>query len=257
MPGGVSKDSPVLSGVPQGTVLGPLLFIIMISDINKDILSSKIISFADDTRVYINITQIENSDSLQTDLNYIYLWAINNNMLFNHQKFSYISFSSSMSSINTNVYYSPSLDIINPSENVLDLGITMSRNYSFDAHINIICKKCTDLSRWILRTFTSRDSTTLMTLFNALILSSSQIWSPHLIRHIIQIEKVQRFFTKFITGMCDCSYSDRLSLLRLYSLQRRRERYCIIYVWKIIEDLVPKFSKPILSVKENIVLYLM
>ena len=56
MPGGVSKSSPVLSGVPQGTVLGPLLFIIMISDINKDILSSKIISFADDTRVYTNIS---------------------------------------------------------------------------------------------------------------------------------------------------------------------------------------------------------
>ena len=76
-----------------------------------------------------------------------------------------------MSSINTNVYYSPSLDIINPSENVHDLGITMSRNCSFDVHINILCKKCTDLSGWILRTFTSRDSTTLMTLFNALILS--------------------------------------------------------------------------------------
>ena len=86
MPGGVSKDSPVLSGVPQGTVLGPLLFIIMISDVNKDILTSKIIRFADDTRVYTNITQIENSDSLQTDLNYIYLWTINNNMLFNHHK---------------------------------------------------------------------------------------------------------------------------------------------------------------------------
>ena len=60
--------------------------------------------------------------------------------------------------------YSPSLAIINPSENVLDLGITMSRNCSFDVHINIICKKCTDLSGWIWRTFTYRDSTTLMTL---------------------------------------------------------------------------------------------
>ena len=157
-------------------------------------------------------------------------------MLFKHQKFNYISFSSSMSSINTNVYYSPSLDIINPSDKVLDLGITMSRNCYFDVHINILCKKCTDLSGWILRTFTSRDSTTLMTLFNALILSRldycPQLWSPHLIRHIIQIEKVQHSFTKCITGMRDCSYSDRLSLLRLYSLQRRRELYCIIYVWK-------------------------
>ena len=54
-----------------------------------------------------------------------------------------------------------------------------------------------------------------LTLFNALILSRldyyTQLWSPHLIRHIIQIEKVQRSFTKFITGMRDCSYSDRLS----------------------------------------------
>ena len=139
--------------------------------ININILSSKIISFADDTRVYTKITQIENSDSLQTDLNYIYLWAINNNMLFNHQKFNYNAFSLSMSSIKTNAYYSASIDIINPSENVLDLGITMSRNCSFDIHINIICKKCTDLSGWIRRTFTSRDRTTLMTLFNALILS--------------------------------------------------------------------------------------
>ena len=45
--------------------------------------------------------------------------------------------------------------------------------------------------------------------------------------------------------MRDCSYSDRLSLLMLYSLQRRPERYCIIYVWKIIENMVPFFSKPI------------
>ena len=57
--------------------------------------------------------------------------------------------------------------------------------------------------------------------------------------------------------MRDCSYSDRLSLLRLYSLQRRRERYCIIYVWKRIEDLVPNLSKPILSVEEDILLSLM
>ena len=59
IPGGISKDSPVLSGVPQGTVLGPLLFLLMISDINKGTTSSKLVSFADDTRVYSNIAVLK------------------------------------------------------------------------------------------------------------------------------------------------------------------------------------------------------
>ena len=108
---------------------------------------------------------------------------------------------------------------------MLALSINMSRNCSFDVHINIFCKKCTDLSGWILRTFTFHDSTILKTRFKALILPRldycSQLWSPRLIKDIIRIEKVQCSFTKFITGMRDCSYSDRLSLLKLYSLQRR------------------------------------
>ena len=70
--GGISKDSPVLSGGPQGTVLGPLLFLIMISDINKGTASSKLISFAHDTRVYSNIAQADYCDNLQSDLNSIY-----------------------------------------------------------------------------------------------------------------------------------------------------------------------------------------
>ena len=85
LPGGLSQNSPVLSGVPQGTVLGPLLFLIMISDINKEITSSKVISFADDTRVYSNITQADDCDNLQSDLNTIYNWALYNNMFLIHK----------------------------------------------------------------------------------------------------------------------------------------------------------------------------
>ena len=65
MPGGISQPHPVLSGVPQGTVLGPLLFLIMIIDIDKGISpSSKLVSFADDTRVYSCINDIEKCDQL-------------------------------------------------------------------------------------------------------------------------------------------------------------------------------------------------
>ena len=69
IPGGISKDSTVLSGVPQGTVLGPLLFLIMISDINKGTTSSKLVSFADDTRVYSNIVEADDCDNLQYEKN--------------------------------------------------------------------------------------------------------------------------------------------------------------------------------------------
>ena len=74
---------------------------------------------------------------------------------------------------------------------------------------------------------------------------ASQLWSPYLLKHVYLIEKVQRAFTKHISGMCFLSYSKRLEVLKLYSLQRRRERYGIIYVWKTIEGLVPNLSDPI------------
>ena len=84
IPGGISQPHPVLSGVPQGTVLGPLLFLIMIIDIEKSISpSSKLVSFVDDTRVYSCFNDIEKCDQLQIDLNYVYDWAHVNNMPIN------------------------------------------------------------------------------------------------------------------------------------------------------------------------------
>ena len=86
----------------------------------------------------------------------------------------------------------------------------------------------------------------MLTLFKSILLSrldyGSQLWLPFLIKHITQLEKIQRSFTKHITGMNDMPYHERLNSLGLYSLQRRRERYCIIYIWKIIEGLAPNFS---------------
>ena len=106
----------------------------MISDINKGTTSSKFVSFADDTRVYSNIAEADDCDNLQYDLN---------------------SFSSSLSFNSYNVYANTNMEIINPSDNVLDLGIFMSRNCSSDFHIQNLCKKCSNLSGWILRTFTT------------------------------------------------------------------------------------------------------
>ena len=82
---GISHASPVLSGVPQGTVLGPLL---LMGDINSGISSSSIVSFADDTRLYHGISNVDDCSFLQHDLNSVY-----DNMSLNGQKFQYICFS--------------------------------------------------------------------------------------------------------------------------------------------------------------------
>ena len=89
----------------------------------------------------------------------------------------------------------------------------------------------------------------MMTLFKSLVLSrldyGSQLWSPTKIHQIIMIEKIQKAFTKHIKGFSSFSYQERLSNLKIYSLQRRREIYIIIYVWKILENLVPNLVKPL------------
>ena len=130
----------VISGVPQCTVLGPLLFIILMGDINRGIFSSIIVSFADYTMLYHGISNLDDCTILQNDLSSVYDWAFCNNMSFNAQKFQYICFSPH-SSLSCNIYTGSSFDIINYSRNILDLGINVSSDCSFDFHISNLAKR--------------------------------------------------------------------------------------------------------------------
>ena len=248
IPGGVSKGDNVLSGVPQGTVLGPVLFLVLISDISSNV-SSNITSFADDTKVFATINDPTDCDNLQSDLDTIYLWSSENNMMFNQEKFQYISYHMGDPSKINNIYLSPDLNILPKSGEVKDLGILMSENCEFDNHIATVVKKCSRLCGWILRTFSTRSKPVLLTLFKSLVIPhldyGSQLWSPFQVKSINALERVQRVFTKHIDGMHNLSYAERLKSLGIYSLQRRRDRYMAIYMWKILERKVPNFSPPI------------
>ena len=144
-PVGRNRWNP-LSGVPQRTVLGPLLFLIMISDIDKDVSASKLVSFADDTRLYSGVGDATDCDNLQLDLNDVYDWASSNNMFFNSQKFIYVCFSSNVSAYKSNLYIDPAMNIIGPSTHVRDLGVSMSSNCKFDFHIFNPYKRCSNLA---------------------------------------------------------------------------------------------------------------
>ena len=108
---GISHASPVLSGVPQGTVLCPLLFIIIMCDITCDISYSSIVRFVHDTSLYHGISNVDECFFLQKELNSVYAWASFNNMAFNAKKIQYMCFSFHSSS-SSNIYTSSSFDII-------------------------------------------------------------------------------------------------------------------------------------------------
>ena len=101
-------------------MLGPLIVLIMIADIDKDISASNLIDFADDTRLYSSVGDVTDCDNLQFDQDTVYDWASSDNMFFNSKQFSYVSFSSNGAAYKSNVYIDPSMDIISPSTHVVD-----------------------------------------------------------------------------------------------------------------------------------------
>ena len=244
--GVLSDPAAVTSGVPQGSVLGPLLFLILIGDIDKDIAYSFLSSFADDTRLLRKVSGVREASSLQTDLEAVYKWAEDNNCSFNNKKFEALRYGlDEILKLTTN-YSAPDGTLISVKDQTRDLGVTMSADATFKEHIHKMTQSANNMCSWILRTFQSRSPELMLTLWKSLVLPildyCSQLWSPSKIGEIQQIENVQKSFTRKIFSSNRKDYWDRLKAFGLYSLQRRRERYRIIYVWKILEGLVPNLS---------------
>ena len=231
----------VTSGVPQGSVLGPLLFSILISDINSGVSVSMLLSYADDTKVFTGISNSSSETCLQDDLQGIYKWAETNNQEFNEKKFESVRFTALASGLNS--YLNPHAIPIKNNTIVKDLGVFFSNDCKFDFHISTIVTKANKLCGWTLRTFDARDRLTMVTLLKSLILPTieycSPLWSPTDQNNIQKLERTQRAFTKKIAGLEELSYEDRLKSLKIYSLERRRERYIILYIWKVLHGYYP------------------
>ena len=242
----LSEPSEVKSGVPQGSVIGPLLFLVLISDIDAELGTSFLSSFADDTRVSRGIESVRDASLLQEDLDAIYKWADLNNMKFNDKKLEVLRYGCNDTLKSLTSYNSPDGTSIAVKSTVRDLGVEMSDSGAFTDQINKICEKAKDMCSWILRTFKSRTPLVMKTLWKSLVLPildyCSQLWCPINPGHIQKLEAIQQSFTRKIKLGEKFDYWDRLSHLRMYSLQRHRERYRIIYIWKILEGLVPNIS---------------
>ena len=141
-------------------------------------------------------------------------------------------------------YLNPKGVPIKEEESIKDLGLWQCNDFSKEKHINETVKKASRMSGLILRTFYSRDSYAMKTLYKALVLSQLEYCSPLIhpttsVKQTMELEKVQRHFTRHIDGMREKSYWTRLQELNMYSVERRRERFVIIHMFRILHNLAP------------------
>merc|ERR1711915_116982 len=238
--GAMSEEQNVMSGVPQGTVLASLFFIIMISDIDDNILGSIVRLFADDTKVSAKIKNEGDTETLQHDLDVIYRWADENHMEFNENKFEMMSHGNNGFN-EPGKYKTKSGKEIKPSKTVKDLGVLTSKDVSFEEHIENVVQSSKIMSGLLLRNFETRDPDLMIKMFNAYIKSKieycSLIWNPWEKEDIDKLERIQKNCTSKIKGMENMNYHERLIKLNLYSLERRQERFMIINAWEQLEGI--------------------
>ncbi|XP_076038159.1 uncharacterized protein LOC143023512 [Oratosquilla oratoria] len=203
-------------------------------------------SFADNTRMMETISTKEDYKLEQNDLNKMFEWTRDNNMEFILSKFELVSYRHPKSSHLINNYKTPDGETIKQQNSVRDLGIIITDDATFTQDIVSSTGEARKQMGWILRTFKTRNPETMLTLYKSLIIPLIEyccpLWCPTNIGQIRTIEAVQRTFTSRIDGLENTNYWERLRQLNLYSLERRRERYIIIYIWKIINGLVPNLE---------------
>ena len=197
-----SQDTTVLSGVPQGSVLGPLLFLIYIDDVSGLVLSagSTVNLYADDMLLYKPVGRPEDFNHLQIDIDHMRVWVSNNHLALNSDKCKVM-----MISRKRNPVPPPQFILQDtPLKQVEDyryLGVLLTSDLSWSSHINSTCSKARKLIGLLYRRFYGNvDNQSLFELYNILVRPhleyASPLWDPYLIKDIAKLESVQKFALK-------------------------------------------------------------
>ena len=231
------------SGVPQGSNLGPLLFLLFINDLS-DIMDSNRLFYADDLKLYAKIDCFSDCLNLQHDLDKVYNWCCENCLFLNIGKCKVISYSRKRQI--TQFDYSINNDLIQRCSKTTDLGVTFDTEFTFREHITIKIKESCRVLGFIYRNcsdFRNRNDS-LKTLYYALVRSKleycSLIWYPVYSYMVKGIERIQRKFLKFLYRQRFGYYPHRhfehsilLSIFGVLSLETRRVLSSINFVYKL------------------------
>ena len=231
--GEVSNWKSVLSGVPQGSVLGPILFLIYINDLD-DSITSNVLKFADDTKLFRKVNTDGDKQHLQNDLDRLVKWYEKWQMLFNFGKCKCLH----TGHRNLNVNYKMGDTVLGTTVKEKDLGVTISADMKVSEQCGIAASKGNQILGLIRRNITYKGKKLIIPLYKAIVRPHLeyciQAWRPYRKKDIDTLERIQRRATKMIPELRDLSYEERLKECGLTTLETRRLRGDQIEVFKIL-----------------------
>ena len=229
-----STTNDVVCGIPQGSVLGPLLFVLYINDLPDKVISS-ILLFADDTKIFKEVDSIIDSLTIQNDIYELEKWSNDWLLQFHPDKCHVLTIGKF-----TNIKHAHPYTLNgNQLEHVLtekDLGILIDEDLSFEEHISKQVNKANSILGIINRGFENLSPQIFLTLYGTFVRPhleyAQSVWSPKLRKHVNLLEGVQRRATRLVQLYRNLSYEERLRRLELPTLEFRRTFCDMVQVYK-------------------------
>ena len=237
----ISEVHSVSSGVPQGSILGPLLFSTYVNSLTKTSISqdSTLLLYADDIVLFRPIISSCDVDALQSDINIVAEWISDAGLCLNANKSKVVVFSRKR--VRPAVVVTVDSTVIPTVDSICFLGVTVTSDLKWNTHITNTCAKARQQLGIINRSFNQANASTLFHLYRCLVLPTldycSSVWDPHTGLHINKLESVQRLAARIITK-CWSNPQSRthpIHSLNLCSLQDRRWRQKAMICGRILK----------------------
>ena len=248
--GKVSSKNIVNIGVPQGTVLTPLLFMIFANDISQSVGLSSCNLYADDTLIYCSGSDVAQVNStLQNSLNSVSTWYKSNHLCLNIDKSNVMIISAKYSNvIDTKLQLCIDNQFLQQTDTSDYLGVRLDCNFTWDAHVKKICSNL----GYKIRRLTRLKPVTPSHVLNKIYVSSIQnvidyaicSWAYTSSSNLQKVQRLQHYAARVITGnfdYVDTRGTDLVKSLGWMNVIQRRDYFTLLQYYKCINDAAPVY----------------